>query len=129
MTDLTPAEKVAAYIYLRDHKKAAEDEFKKSLERTTQAMEKLEGELLQHLQETGAQSLACEAGTVYRNTQLNATVENRDDFLKFINKHKAWEALDVKANKTFVREYMEEHGDVIPGVKVTQRATVGVRRS
>lgn len=129
MSKLTPAEKVAAYIKLRDFKKSADDEFKKSMVKVNQAMEKLEAELLDVLNQSGANSLSCDDGTVYKNMQVSATVENRAAFLGHVQKTGMWEALDVKANKTFVKEYMEEQGQILPGLKVTQVATVGVRRS
>lgn len=129
MSQLTPAERVAAYIRLRDYKKAAEEEFKNSLKRVNDAMEKLEGELLNDLNASGANSLSCDAGTVYKNTQLSATVENREAFREYVVKNELWEAMDIKANKTFVKEFMEREGAPLPGVKVTQIATVGVRRS
>lgn len=129
MSQLTPAERVAAYIRLRDYKKAAEEEFKKSLKRVNDAMEKLEGELLNDLNASGANSLSCDAGTVYKNTQLSATVENREAFREYVVKNDLWEAMDIRANKTFVKEFMEREGTPLPGVKVTQIATVGVRRS
>lgn len=129
MSQLTPAERVAAYIRLRDYKKAAEEEFKKSLKRVNDAMEKLEGELLNDLNASGANSLSCDAGTVYKNTQFSATVENREAFREYVVKNDLWEAMDIRANKTFVKEFMEREGTPLPGVKVTQIATVGVRRS
>lgn len=129
MSKLTPAQKVAAYIKLRDYKKAAEDEFKLSLQRTVDAMEKLEAEMLDHLNQTGANSLACDDGTVYKNTQMSATVENREAFKDYCVQNDLWEAMDIRANKTFVREFMEKTGTPLPGVKVTTIATVGVRRS
>jgi hypothetical protein len=129
MSSMTPAQKVAAYIKLRDFKKAAEAAFKKSLERPQEAMDKLEAELLADLNASGANSLACDSGTVYRNMQMSATVENRDAFRNFVLQSNLWDAVDLKANKTFVREYMEEQKQEIPGLKVTQIATVGIRRS
>lgn len=129
MSTLTPAQRVAAYIRLRDHRAAAEAEFKKSLERTVQAMQKLEGDLLQDLMASGANSLSCDAGTVYRNVSTSATVANRDEFMKHVRGNDLWDALDVRANKTFIREYMESHKESFPGVKISQMATVGVRRS
>lgn len=128
MSKLTPAAKVAAYIKLRDYKQQAEKAFKDSMSRVYEGMEKLEGELLQDLHDTGASSIACDAGTVYARTEMSATVENRDAFMAAVKKGH-WEALDVKANKTFIRDYMEQTSEMFPGVKVTQRATVGVRRS
>lgn len=126
---LTPALRVAAYIQLRDYKKSAEDEFKKSLKRVNEAMDKLEADLLNDLNQSGATSLSCDSGTVYKNMQTSATVEDRNAFLDFLLTNNLLEALDVKANKTFVKDYMEEHGHVVPGIKFTQLATVGVRRS
>lgn len=129
MGTMTPAQKVAAYIKLRDYKKAADDEYKLSMQRTVDAMDKLEAELLDHLNQTGANSLACDDGTVYRNTQMSATVENREAFKEYCVENDLWEAMDIRANKTFVREFMEKNGTPLPGVKVSSIATVGVRRS
>src|SRR5262245_66427026 len=86
MSTMTPAQMVAAYIKLRDFKKAAEDEFKTSMKRTHEAMEKLEAMLLDQLNQTGANSLACDDGTVYRNMQMSATVENREAFREYVQR-------------------------------------------
>ncbi len=126
---MTSAQKVAAYIKLRDFEKSAKDEFKKSMERTTKAMEKLEAELLDELNKSGAKSLACEAGTVYKSTMLSATVENREAFKSFCAENDMWEAMDIKANKTFIKEMVDKSQEVPPGLKVTQLQTVGIRRS
>ncbi len=127
---MTPAAMVAAYIQLRDHIQEAKKAFDESLTRPKAAMEKLEGLMLQHLQDTGGESIRTKAGTVYRNTQYSASVDNRDAFLKWIEETGNTEALDVKANKTFVKEFAANSGgDIPPGVKFTQMHTVGVRRS
>ncbi len=128
MKTLTPAERVAAYIKLRDFKQQAEEAFKASMEKVVQGMTRLEGELLQDLQNTGADSLACADGTVYRRTELSASVEDRAKFLEFVSNEAGFDALDVRANKTFVKERLEA-GEAVPGVKVSQILKVGVRRS
>lgn len=126
---MKPAEMVANYIRLRDYKKAADEEFKKSMEKVNLAMGKLEAQMLEHLNESGANSIACDQGTVYRNTQYSATVEDRETFRNWVITNEEWEAVDLKANKTFVKDYANEKGEVPPGVKFTQMHTVGVRRS
>lgn len=123
-----PADMVANYIRLRDYKTAANEEFKKSMEKVNVAMAKLEAQLLTHLEQTGADSVACPQGTVYRNTQYSATVEDRDAFHNWAKETEQWDALDIKANKTFVRDYAEKHGEIPPGVKFSSMHTVGVRR-
>ncbi len=129
--NMTPAEMVANYIRLRDFKKKADDEYKKSLEKVNAAMDKLESELLNHLNTSGADSVACEAGTVYRNTQYNASVKDADKFRAWLHKHPEdfWDAIDLKANKSFVKDMSVNHGSVPDGINFTQMATVGVRRS
>ena len=125
---MTPAQRIEAYVRLRDYKKQQQEAFAKSMERTNQAMQLLENQLLQDLDASGAQSLACGAGTVYRTIQLSATVEDREEFMKHVRAHDNWDILDVKANKTAVREILEAGGSV-PGVKITQYAQVGIRRA
>ena len=129
MAELTPAQRVAAYIQLRDYKAAAEKEFDKSIERVKLAMERLENDLLNDLNVSGANSIACDAGTVHRTRQFNVSVNNREAFLEYVKEKNIWEALDVKANKTFVKEHMEEEGEALPGLNVTQFDKIGVRRS
>lgn len=127
MTD-TPAARVAAYIRLRDKRDADKKAFTESQKPLLSAMAMLEARLLADLQAVGADSLACPSGTVYQLAELSATVENREDFLNHVREHDLWEAIDVKANKTFVRDHIEETGTPIPGVKISQSLTVGVRR-
>jgi hypothetical protein len=126
---MTPADMVSNYIKLRDFKKNADDEYKKSMEKVNLAMEKLEGELLRHLNETGGEALKSPAGTVYKSMQTSASVKDPAAFKKWLLETDEWEAIDLKANKTYVKEYAEEHGAVPPGVNFTQVQTVGVRRS
>lgn len=125
----TPAQKIEMYVKLRDHKRAAEEAFKQSLERVNLAIEKLGNELLEHLNETGAESLKGKSGTVYKSTNTNCSVEDRDAFLEYVTANELWDALDVKANKTYVKEQMEAGNAIPPGVKVSQFVQVGVRRA
>lgn len=128
MADVTVAQKVARYIKLRDHKKAADEEYKKSMERVNKAMEVLANELHAHLLETGADNVGCDTGTVYLRTETSCTVVDQAAFLAFCKDNEEWDALDVKANKTFAKELMERGEELPPGVKVSQFQTVGVRR-
>jgi hypothetical protein len=128
MADKTPAELVSDYITLRDHKKKADAEFKASMERVNRGMEMLEGMLLAKLDELGADSLACDAGTVYKNTQHSATVNDRPLFKAWVEETDNWEAMDIKANKSVVRALLA-NGIEVPGVTFTSINTVGVRRA
>jgi hypothetical protein len=125
---MTAADATAMYIKLRDTKKEKDEAHKKSLEKLTAAMARLEGGLLEFLDSSRLQSSACAAGTVFKAMHTSATVTDKDVFMKFVKDTDQFEALDVKANKTFVAEYMEDNKEAPPGVKVTQIASVGVQR-
>ena len=126
---MTPEEMVRSYVRLRDHKKAANDEFKKSMTRVNEGMAKVEALLLKHFQDTGATSFACKGtGTAYIKTQESATVKDRDAFLKFILDNQLFDALDARANRPFVKQFMDERGQEVPGVKWSAIQQVGIRR-
>jgi len=125
---MSPGQATEAYIKLRDMKKQKDDEHKESLKKLVAAMDKIEAGILEFLQTSGANSIASDAGTAYKSTQLSATVEDKELFMAFVKETDQYEALDVKANKTFVKDYMEENQEVPPGVKVSQMATIGVQR-
>lgn len=124
----TAAQKVARYIRLRDYKKAADDEFKKSMERVNAAMRTLESELLEELNTLGVDRIGSDDGTAYRKVEMSCTTLDRDEFLRFCRENEEWDALDVKANKTYVRAMLEEGRELPPGVKVSTFETVGIRR-
>jgi hypothetical protein len=125
---MTPAGATELYIKLRDTKKAKDDEHKESLKKIVAAMEKLEGALLEFLDANGVQNVACDSGTAFKTTHTSATVADKDTFMKFVRETEQWEALDVKCNKVFASQYMEENQEVPPGVKITKLAAVGVQR-
>jgi len=125
---MSPGQATEAYIKLRDMKKQKDDEHKESLKKLVAAMDKIEAGILEFLQTSGANSIASDAGTAYKSTQLSATVEDKELFMAFVKETDQYEALDVKANKTFVRDYMDENQETPPGVKVSQMATIGVQR-
>jgi len=126
--NLNAGQAVELYIKLRDAKKAKDEAHKNDCARIVAAMEKMEGALLECLDETGAQNIASAAGTVYKSTQISATVADKDAFMAFVKETDQYEALDIKANKTFVKDYLDENQEAPPGVKVSQVATVGVQR-
>ena len=124
---MTAQDRIDQYVKLRDYKKQADAEFKKSMTRVNEALTKLEGELAKDLDDAGSDSLAGTSGTAYFRSQSSATVKDRDAFLQFVFQTKNLELLDVRANKKIVRELGAE-GTAVPGVTYTEIRQVGVRR-
>lgn len=125
---MSPGQATEAYIKLRDKKKEKDEAHKESLKTLVAAMDRIEAGLLEFINASGANSIASDAGTAYKAVQTSATVEDKAAFLAFVKSTDQFEALDVKANKTFVKDYMEENEEVPPGLKVSQIQTIGVQR-
>jgi len=121
-------ELVGKYIMIRDHIEQAEEEFKKEMERVKAAKAKLEGQFLDYLNQIGAEHIGTPHGTVYRNTQTSAKVEDREVFRAYVQEHDLWHAMDIRANKAAIRDIVESTGEPVPGVTLTSFATVGIRR-
>ncbi|KKM92693.1 hypothetical protein LCGC14_1215920 [marine sediment metagenome] len=120
-------ERISNYVRLRDFKKNADLEFKKSMARVNDAMKKLEGQLMKDIEASGGDSLSGERGTVYTTVKSNASIKDRDAFLRFVFQTKNLEVLDVRANKAIVRE-LSKAGTVVPGVNYTEVKIIGVRK-
>jgi len=126
--NMSPGNATEMYIKLRDTKKEKDEAHKESLKKLVMAMDRIEAGLLEFLNTSGAQSIASAAGTAYKSTKVSASVEDKNAFMAFVKETEQFEALDVKANTTFVKDYMEDNQEAPPGVKVSQMNTIGVQR-
>ena len=126
-TETNTQTKIEQYIQLRDYKTKADKEFKESMTRVNEAMKKLKGELMGALGASGLSSAQSPSGTVYLKSQSSATVKDREAFLRFVFSTKNLELLDVRANKTIVRE-LGAAGTAVPGVNYSEIIQIGVRR-
>lgn len=123
---MTPEKMVESYLKLRDFEKNAKDEFDEKMKPVKDMKQKLEGLMLKHLHDTGAEHIGTGAGTVYRLTRTSASVTDREAFIQLVRETDNFDLLDLKANKTEVTQLLEA-GHEVPGVKVTVMETVGVR--
>lgn len=121
--------RVEQYIKLRDLIKEKDDEHKKAMEKYRDALEQLNGVMLNHLNTIGGDSVKSEAGTVYRTTKRSASLEDADQFMRHVIGGEHWELLERKASLKAVEAYVEENGVLPPGVKWSSTQVVGVRRS
>jgi len=122
----TLATKTEQFIKLRNHKTAAKKEFDKGMERINEALNKLEGEILGALQESGLENARSEFGTVYKITQSSASVKDREAFEEWADETGNRGAMDIRANKKAIRELLDK-GEEVPGVSFSERITIGVR--
>lgn len=129
MDNLTIEQLVAGYVKARDKKAELKRQFDEKCAALDEWMENAEAALLSYFNREGVTTARTAAGSAYRSTQTSAKVADWDQTLTFIKANDAWHMLEQRVNKTAVEEHVAERGDVPPGVEITRRHTVGVRRS
>lgn len=127
--NMTSEQIVKAYVTLRDKKAELKAEHAKQLAPYDEALEKLEAQMMQVLDASGAESIRTPAGTAYKSSRTSVTVADKSAFMDYIQQNMAFELLDVKANKTAVEGFLSEHEDLPPGVNMRREAVVGFRRA
>jgi hypothetical protein len=123
------SKRVDQYVRLRDQIKKMDDEHKERMKPYREALEKLNGVLLSHLNEIEGDSVRTSVGTVYRTAKKSATLADPEAFMRFIIDSGEWDLLDRKANVTAVADFIEENETLPPGVNFSTTYVVGVRRS
>lgn len=120
---------VEAYRKLRDKKAEIDQEYKERIAKVREKQELIENKILEFFNETGMESAKTPHGTAYVSEVMNARVADRDAFFRFVREHDAWEMLESRANKTAVRQFVEEHdGELPPGVDITTVRKINVRK-
>lgn len=127
MPDLNIEQLVARYVAIRDKKAQIAAERKETDDRINAAMRNIEAHILEQMNTLGTESMRTTAGTCYKSIKTSAIVDDRDSFIAFAVEHP--EFLESRANKTAVEAYLEESGELPPGVRVNRSVTVNVRRS
>lgn len=120
--------RIEQYIKLRDKIKDLDEAHKEAMKPYRDMLDKLNGVMLNHLNQIGGDSVSASSGTVYRTTKRSASLEDGDAFMRHVIEKEAWELLDRKANVSAVEAFMTENGVLPPGVKMSSTQVVGVRR-
>jgi len=124
----TVDEVVRGYIKLRDRKNEMKREQAEALRPITEKMTLLENWLLRDLQTRKVESQKTKEGTAYVSTVAAATVKDRDALFDFIIKNEMWDLLENRVSKSVVKDYLEETGEVVPGVNYQETKVVRIRR-
>jgi hypothetical protein len=121
---------VKAYLKLRDARTALKRQFEEQDTALKTKMTRLEAEMLRLLQSTNSDSISTELGIFYRQEEITPTGSDWDAFYKWVATNDAFDALERRIKKTFIKEYMETHeGGIPPGVSVYREYAIRVRRS
>lgn len=118
------------YLRLRDARDALRKDYIDKDNRLKEKMEQMEAKMLAFLNDSKTDSFKTHNGTVYKQLDITPTSSDWDALYHWIAKNDAFEALERRIKKAFVKEYMDSHdGTPPPGVSVLREYKVRVRRS
>lgn len=126
MTDLNTI--TNAYLNLRNARSEARAAFEKEDAVFDQRLKLLEGVMLKHLNEHNMDSVRTEAGTFYRQEDLKPNITDDTAFYNWVREENAFDALERRVKKTFVKDYADQHGTPPPGISVHREYVVRVRK-
>jgi hypothetical protein len=122
-------QRVGEYIACRDKIKELNEAHEASIKPLVELQNMLTGWLQSFLEQAGADSIKTQQGTCYSTTRYSASLADPESFMTFVKSTENFDLIDRKANATAVRAYVEEHGQLPPGVNLNAIKTVGVRRA
>jgi hypothetical protein len=115
--DLT--KRARQYRELREKITEIKDRHKEELAPYQSAYNDLKAWLLHALNDLGVENVQTAEGTVHKKSLKTFPLEDASAFLGFIIENRAWEMLDLKCNSTAAQEFLEEYGELPPGVKMS----------
>ena len=118
-----------AHINIRDARAELRKKFDEEDGALKEAQAKLEAVLLDHLNRHGMQSVRTPFGTFYKQEEITPSASDWNLLYDWIKMNDAWECLERRIKKNFVKEFQEAHnGGLPPGVSVYRENVVRVRR-
>lgn len=129
------AKLTAIYRRIRDEKSRLKAEFEAEEEQLNTKLATIEGVMLRHLNQIGANSVATPEGTFYRQEDVKPSIADDTAFFGWVRETGAFDALYRRVSSRFVTEYMESHKDADgnlgpppPGLHVHREWKVNVRK-
>lgn len=119
-----------AYMKVRDARAQNTREYEKKDAELKEVMDRLGNELLRWLQNNNLKRAATSLGTVYTETDIKPSVADWDVVYKWIVQNDAFDMMERRIKKAFVKTYMDENeGSLPPGVNVHQELVARVRKT
>lgn len=120
---------VQAYIDLRDQRAARKKEWAEEDAVFEGQMAKIEIAMLKLLQDSGAESVRTDFGTVYTTTKSSASVADKELFLQWVRDNNEFAMLEIRPAKVAIAGYRQAMDDLPPGINWFEERTVNIRRS
>jgi hypothetical protein len=117
------------YRELRDRKSAIELQMKSAMKPLTEEMVRIEGELMNLLNATGAQNINTPSGTAYKSETRRYSVDDPHILKEWAEANGRSDIFENRVSKEAMDAFIEAHGTLPPGVKLSTFVTVNIRAS
>ena len=126
---ITIKELIMQYVNLRYKKSQLQDRHKEQLAPYNEALAGLESVFMTEMDKNDVDSVSARGvGTIYRSIRSNATVADFDLLKVHVLEHDAWELLQARVSAPAVEAYLEDTGELLPGVNITRIMKINVRK-
>jgi hypothetical protein len=126
-----PLEKLTRiYIKMRDKKYEVVHEMEEQISKIEADMKTVKVAILQHMKDSGVESLRTNSGTVYRTVKTTYSTSDWESMHKFILEHGVPELLEKRLQQTNMRAFLEENPELLPpGLNSNAEYSVTIRRN
>lgn len=120
---------IQQYVDLRRKKTELAEQQKEAMAPYNSAMMGLENVFMAEMDKAGVDSVSArDVGTIYRSTRSTVTVADFEALKAFVLEHGAWELLQARANAPAVEAYLEDTGELPPGINLNRILKINVRK-
>ena len=117
------------YRMIRDKRSELKQKFEAEDRALRENLEQLEAALLESLNESGVSTVKTDSGTIFTQEDMKASISDWGAYVDWMQRNDAFEMVQKRPAITEVRKYMEEYGDIPPGLDIHRRRVVRVRKS
>ena len=120
----------AIYLKIRDKRSELKREFENQDKDLEEQQKMLAEQMLDSCKELGADSIKTPHGTIIRSVKSKYWTGDWDSMYTFIKEHDAFGLLEKRLHQTNMKDFLNEHPDVMPmGLNVENEYTIVVRRA
>ena len=118
------------YLKIKAKRDVLSVEYNEADDKLVSQQDKIKSTLLRYLKENDIKSVKTDAGTFYRTVRQKYWTNDWENMHKFILEHEVPEFLDKRLNQKNVKEFLEEHPDLLPkGLNVDAEFALTIRKA
>lgn len=120
---------IEKFVQVRDKRAEIKQEYEAKDEKYRAAQEMIKRELLKHMESVNSTQLKGDAGTAYRNLVRRFGAADWNQVWGFIKENDRFDMLEKRLGQKAMADYLDETGEMPPGVNLHQEYDVTIRRS